>query len=155
MDASLVLFKSNGAHKSFDLPSSVTVIGRRHDCDLRIPLPTVSRRHCELTRNGDTLEIIDLDSKGGTFVNGARVNGQTALKAGDTIKIGPLTFVCRIDGKPEQISAPSKKAAQPKKPAPPEPKDDVLDDSFADLDASDSFIQLDDSDSDLEDLKDL
>jgi len=155
MDASLVLLKSNGTHKSFDLPSSVTVIGRRHDCDLRIPLPTVSRRHCELTQNGDTLEIIDLDSKGGTFVNGARIDGQTTIKAGDAIKIGPLTFVCRIDGKPEKISAPPKKAPKPKKPAPPKTEDEILEDSFADLDASDSFIQLEDSDSDLEDLKDL
>ena len=155
MDASLVLFKSDGAHKSFDLPSSVTVIGRRHDCDLRIPLPTVSRRHCELTQNGDALEISDLDSKGGTFVNGARVDGQTALKAGDAIKIGPLTFVCRIDGKPEKITAPQKEAAKPKRPAPPKTEDDILEDSFADLDASDSFIELDESDSEFEDLKDL
>lgn len=155
MDASLVLLKKNRAHKAFALPSSVTVIGRRHDCDLRIPLPTVSRRHCELSQNGDRLEIIDLDSKGGTFVNDERVNGETVVNAGDTIRIGPLTFVCQIDGKPEQITAPSKKAPKPKKPAPPEPKDDVLEDSFADLDASDSFIELDESDSELEDLKDL
>jgi len=155
MNASLVLLKNNGTHKSFDLPSSVTVIGRRHDCDLRIPLPTVSRRHCELSQNGDTLEIIDLDSKGGTFVNGARVDGQTTLKAGDAIKIGPLTFICRIDGKPEKISAPQKKAPKPKKPAPPKTEDEILEDSFADLDASDSFIELNGSDSDLEDLKDL
>jgi len=157
MDASLVLLKNSGAHKAFDLPSSVTTIGRRHDCDLRIPLPTVSRRHCELSQNGDTLEIIDLDSKGGTFVNDERVNGQTVVKAGDTIRIGPLTFVCRIDGKPEQITAPPKApppAPKPKEAAAPTP-DDVLEDSFADLDASDSFIELDNSDSELEDLKDL
>ena len=155
MDVSLVLLKKNGSHKAFDLRSSITVLGRRHDCDLRIPLPTVSRKHCELSLNGNTLEIRDLDSKGGTFVNDQRVNGETSVKAGDYIRVGPLTFLCRIDGKPEQITAP--KAAPPakkaKKPAPAEA--DILEDSFADLDASDSFIQLDDSDSDLEDLKDL
>jgi len=157
MDASLVLLKKNGAHKAFALPSSVTTIGRRHDCDLRIPLPTVSRRHCELSQSEDALQIRDLDSKSGTFVNDARVNGETVVNAGDTIRIGPLTFVCRIDGKPEQITAPPKAASPaPKaKKEPPPAADDILEDSFADLDASDSFIELDESDSELEDLKDL
>ena len=34
MDVNLVLFKKNGSQKSFALPSSITTIGRRHDCDL-------------------------------------------------------------------------------------------------------------------------
>ena len=51
MNASLMLLKKNGAYKAFPLPNDVTVIGRRHDCDLRVPLPTVSRRHCQLSLN--------------------------------------------------------------------------------------------------------
>jgi pSer/pThr/pTyr-binding forkhead associated (FHA) protein len=158
MDANLVLLKKNGSQKVFPLPSSVTIVGRRHDCDLRIPLPTVSRRHCEFSENNEALEIHDLDSKWGTFVNGQRVNGQVPLKPGDTIRIGPLTFVCQIDGKPEKIAPP------PEAPAPEAPEaqqaaaeavNEDLEDSFADLDASDSFIELDESDSELDDLKDL
>ncbi|MBN1361792.1 MAG: FHA domain-containing protein [Sedimentisphaerales bacterium] len=157
MQANLVLLKSDGSHKAFELPSTVTVVGRRHDCDLRIPLPMVSRRHFQLSQNGETLKIRDLESKTGTFVNDRRVNGDTAVKAGDYIRVGPVMFVCQIDGQPTEIKPPQKKAP-PKPKAPPAQASkpaDPLEDSFADLDASDSFIGLDEDDADLEDLKDL
>lgn len=157
MNADLVLLKKDGAHKTFSLHNAVTVLGRRHDCDLRIPLPTVSRRHCEIQQNGEVLKIRDLDSACGTFVNEKRVNGASPVKAGDYIRIGPLTFVCQIDGKPEKIVPPKKTPpAPPKKAAPAPAKTEPaggLDDSFADLDASDSAIEFDGLDSDLEDLE--
>jgi pSer/pThr/pTyr-binding forkhead associated (FHA) protein len=156
MKINLVLLKKNGSHKAFPLTSGVTVIGRRHECDLYVPLPTVSRKHCELSLNGQSLEVRDLDSKCGTFVNDEKVDGQTTLKAGDYIRIGPLTFLCQIDGKPEKIAPPkkpSKPAAKPQKKAAKAAAD--KEDSFGDLDASDSFLEPDGSDSGLDDLKDL
>lgn len=161
MDVNLVLLRRNGEHRAFPLPSNLTVIGRRHDCDLRIPLPTVSRRHCELSTNGDRVEIHDLDSTTGTFVNDERVDREAAVKAGDYIRVGPLTFVCQVDGKPEKITPPQKapqRGAKPqKKPAKTASDElpDGLEDSFADLDASDSFIELDESDSELDDLQNI
>jgi pSer/pThr/pTyr-binding forkhead associated (FHA) protein len=162
MKANLVLLKSDGSHRAFPVPSNVTVVGRRHDCDLRIPLPTISRRHFELSQNGESLRIRDLDSAAGTFVNGKRVNGDTVVKAGDYIRVGPITLLCQIDGQPQEIKPPPKPA--PAKPAKPpvqatkkDKPPDGLDDSFADLDASDSFIGLDEGedDLDLDDLKDV
>jgi pSer/pThr/pTyr-binding forkhead associated (FHA) protein len=167
--ADLVLLKKDGAHKAFPLTSNVIIIGRRHDCDLQIPLPTVSRRHCQISLNGETLKIRDLGSRAGTFVNDKRIDMDKdgSLKPGDFIRIGPLVFVCRVDGKPERIDLPKKSTTQPKPAKPkPQPKketpSDVLDedldeatakkpgddleDSFADLDASDSFIGLDEDD---------
>lgn len=161
MDANLVLLKKGGVQKTIPLSSSVTVVGRRHGCDLRIPLPTVSRRHCEISQNGEALKVRDLDSAWGTFVNGKRVNGETPLKAGDSVRIGPLTFFCQINGQPEKIvpPKPSRPAAKPKRKAPAETVPDDLaggpEDSFADLDASDSVIAFDDTDSDEEGLQDI
>jgi pSer/pThr/pTyr-binding forkhead associated (FHA) protein len=158
MDANLVLLKKSGVQKTIPLPSSVTVVGRRHGCDLRIPLPTVSRRHCEISQNGEALKVRDLDSAWGTFVNGKRVNGETPLKAGDSVRIGPLTFVCQIDGRPEKIAPPkpARPQGKPKRQAPAKTVPDDLasgpEDSFADLDASDSVIAFDDTDSDQEGL---
>lgn len=159
MNASLVLLKKNGGHKTFPLAGNVTVIGRRDDCDLRIPLPTISRRHCQLSLNNSAVELRDLGSRCGTFVNDQKVEDETAtVKAGDYIRIGPLTFVCQIDGKPEKIVPPKKAASRAKaKPKPPKaPADDSgskLGEDLSDLDMSDSFINLDESDSDMEDLK--
>jgi pSer/pThr/pTyr-binding forkhead associated (FHA) protein len=157
MEANLVLLKKNGSHKTIPLPSSVTVIGRRHGCDLLIQLPTISRRHCEITQNGEFLKVRDLDSTWGTFVNGQRVKGEKPIKAGDSVRIGPLTFVCQIGGKPEKITPPrqAKPQAKPKDAladTAPDGLTEGLEDSFADLDASDSVIAFDESDSDMEDL---
>ncbi len=106
MDVNLVLFKKDGSQKSFSLPSNVTVIGRRHDCDLHIPLMRVSRRHCQLNLNGETVKIRDLGSHNGTYLNGERIDGETPIKAGDYLQVGPLVFQLQIDGKPQKTAPP-------------------------------------------------
>ena len=184
MNANIVLLGSNGSYKTFALSNPVTVLGRRHDCDLRIPLPVVSRRHCQLTQNNDSIKLCDLSSRGGTFLNGKKVEPEKdiVVRPGDYIRIGPLTFVCQIDGKPAKITPPPKikKAAsqpakakpKPQKAAPAAPRDELADeldkeldeksadeldeklsDELDDLDVSDSFINLDDLDADADDLK--
>jgi len=112
MDVNLVLFKKDGSQKSFSLPSNVTVIGRRNDCDLHIPLMRVSRRHCQLNLNGETAKIRDLGSHNGTYLNGERIDGETPIKAGDYLQVGPLVFQLQIDGKPAKTVPP--KEEQPK-----------------------------------------
>ncbi len=137
MDVNLVLFKNDGSQASFSLQDGVTVLGRAHDCELRIPLKVVSRKHCQLSPNQQSLKIQDLDSHGGTFVNGKRVNG-ASLKAGDYIRIGPLSFLVQIDGKPSEIVPPKPAAA--KRSSTQKPPSAKAADSFLEADASDSFL---------------
>jgi hypothetical protein len=99
MQAVLVMFRADGERRSFSLPREMTVVGRREDCDLRIPLGDVSRKHCRLVKEGDTLRIEDLGSSNGTYHNGQRVQ-EAVINAGDTIQIGPVVFVAQIDGHP-------------------------------------------------------
>ncbi len=99
MKVNLVLFKKNGNKKSFSVPSSVTVIGRRKDCDLCIPVINVSRKHCQLNQDQGTLTVRDLGSRNGTLVNGSEVN-EAELQPGDKLAIGPLSFAVQIDGVP-------------------------------------------------------
>ena len=112
MDVKLILFKKNGSQKAIPLPSKVTIIGRRQDCDLRIPLMPVSRRHCQLILNNETLKIRDLGSRNGTFLNGKRIEEATA-QAGDKIMIGPLTFAIQINGQPKDFVLPAQPAQKP------------------------------------------
>jgi len=65
------------------------VIGRDPDADVVILTPDkqVSRRHAELTRSKDGVELKDLESKNGTHLNGAPISGSVLLKDGDTIQI--------------------------------------------------------------------
>ena len=102
MNINLVLFKKDGTISNFALPSTVTIIGRRQDCDLCIPLMVVSRRHCELNLDQGQLRIRDLGSRNGIMVNDQRIE-ETALNAGDLIRIGPVKFGVQIDGEPEQF----------------------------------------------------
>ena len=102
MDINLVLLKKNQSSKVFPLSSPVTVIGRRSSCDLRIPLTSVSKKHCKLTYENGTVKILDLGSKNGTHLNGKPVT-EDVLKPGDHIGIGPLSFLCQIDGQPANL----------------------------------------------------
>jgi predicted component of type VI protein secretion system len=99
MQAVLVMFRSDGERRSFSMARDMTVIGRREDCDLRIPLGEVSRKHCRILRDGDSLKLEDLGSSNGTFLNGTRVQ-EALLSPGDTIQVGPVVFVLQIDGQP-------------------------------------------------------
>ena len=138
MDVNLVLFKKDGSQTSFSLTDEVTVLGRGHECELRIPLKVVSRKHCQLSPNQQSLKVQDLDSRCGTFVNGKRVNA-ASLNAGDYIRIGPLTFQVQIDGEPKEATPPKPSPAAKKPPARQKPVTEEAD-SFLGADASDSFL---------------
>src|SRR5689334_22696523 len=100
MQAVLVMFRSDGERRSFSITRSITVIGRREDCDLRIPLGDVSRKHCRVVLEDDTLRLEDLGSSNGTYHNGQRVEKDALLQAGDSIQVGPVVFVLQVDGVP-------------------------------------------------------
>ena len=99
MQAVLVMFRADGERRSFSVTRDMTVIGRREDCDLRIPLGDISRKHCRLVRDGDSLKIEDLGSSNGTYLNGQRVQ-EAQVSPGDSIQLGPVVFVLQIDGVP-------------------------------------------------------
>jgi len=94
-----VMFRADGERRSFSIARDITVIGRREDCDLRIPLGDVSRKHCRIVRDGDMLKLEDLGSSNGTFLNAHRVQ-EALLSPGDSIQVGPVVFVLQIDGVP-------------------------------------------------------
>jgi pSer/pThr/pTyr-binding forkhead associated (FHA) protein len=100
MQAVLVMFRADGERRSFSIARDMTVIGRREDCDLRIPLGDISRKHCRIVRDGDMLKLEDLGSSNGTFLNAHRVQ-EALLSPGDSIQVGPVVFVLQVDGEPE------------------------------------------------------
>jgi pSer/pThr/pTyr-binding forkhead associated (FHA) protein len=70
-------------------PGAVRTIGRATGVDFILDRTLVSRVHCRITANDETLTIEDLDSTNGTFVNGERVKSAQA-KTGDTLRIGRI-----------------------------------------------------------------
>jgi pSer/pThr/pTyr-binding forkhead associated (FHA) protein len=74
------------------ITGEVTVLGRGPDTDLRFSPETdleVSARHAALVRTHDGWILRDLESRNGTFLNGKRVHGDSVVRDGDRIGLGP------------------------------------------------------------------
>ena len=85
-----VLTTSEGAEPPFTfriLPGSIKTIGRAARADFVVDAALVSRLHCRLTAGATELEVVDLESTNGTFVNGERTP-RAILKIGDRLGVG-------------------------------------------------------------------
>ena len=74
------------------LPGSIKTVGRSTGADFTVDAPLVSRVHCRLTAGATDLEVTDLESTNGTFVNGERVE-KKLLKTGDRIGVGRVELI--------------------------------------------------------------
>jgi ABC transport system ATP-binding/permease protein len=74
------------------LPGNIKTMGRSPGAEFVVDAAMVSRLHCRLTAGATELEVVDLESTNGTFVNGQRVT-QATLKEGDTLGVGRVDLV--------------------------------------------------------------
>jgi len=102
MEVKLVMFRNDGKRKDFPLLGPTTLIGRGEGCDLRVPVLSVSRRHCEITIEDDEVMARDLGSSNGTYINNKKITEQE-LQAGDRLVVGPVVFTVQINGEPEEV----------------------------------------------------
>lgn len=80
----------------FPLETTLINIGRRTTNDLVINDSRVSRQHAQLRASAGRYLIFDLDSTGGTFVNGRRIS-QSALYPRDVISLAGVPLVYAQD----------------------------------------------------------
>jgi len=79
------------------LPGHVKTAGRSSRSDFVIDAPLVSRLHCQFTVSAEgVVELQDLDSTNGTWVNGERVQ-QATLAQGAVLKIGRAELMLERD----------------------------------------------------------
>ena len=100
------------------------VIGREdagEGVDFMIDDPEMSRRHAVVTPVGDGLEIEDLGSLNGTFVNGTKISGTVSLAANAEVKIGTTTFTVDL---PAPLPPPSSPTVM--SPVVPPPSDEPV-----------------------------
>jgi pSer/pThr/pTyr-binding forkhead associated (FHA) protein len=89
-----VISTEEGAVSSFTfriLPGGIRTVGRAPRADFIVEATLVSRLHCRLTAGATELEVLDLDSTNGTYVNGQRVE-RAALRTGDVLGVGDVQF---------------------------------------------------------------
>src|SRR5262249_10246329 len=95
----LSLVVAEGVHKGKAIPIPVAqfVIGRDETCQLRPSSPAVSKRHCAVLVKGSEVFVQDFGSTNGTFINDQPVSGETLVKNGDKLVVGPLVFQIRVE----------------------------------------------------------
>lgn len=84
----LLRLQTNTIVNEIPLDSNTSVVlGRSSRSDHKIPDELMSGTHCKITLRPPQLEVTDLESKNGTYLNGLRVE-QADIFLGDEIKIG-------------------------------------------------------------------
>lgn len=86
---------ADGVRRAVPLSGERVSIGRSRDNDIFLPDQWLSRSHAEIHVRADGCFVVDLGSKNGTLLNGARLEREERLRAGDVITLGEhlVTFV--------------------------------------------------------------
>ena len=85
--ACVVVIHGEGLGKRADIEARPVVVGRSQEADLHIPHKSVSRQHCEISRDGDSYRIRDLGATNRTRVNEQPIT-ETTLADGDHVTLG-------------------------------------------------------------------
>ncbi|AGA27488.1 FHA domain-containing protein [Singulisphaera acidiphila] len=80
-----------GTFPTIPLQRPILLIGRHPECDVRLDLAKISRRHCCVALAYDRVMIRDLGSRNGLRVNG-RLIDEAQLHPGDEVAIGPILY---------------------------------------------------------------
>jgi pSer/pThr/pTyr-binding forkhead associated (FHA) protein len=89
----------HGLDATYRLPvGAVRTVGRAPRADFIVEAALVSRLHCRITAGADRLDVVDLSSTNGTFVNDQRID-RASLTAGDRLRVGRLELMVKGPGK--------------------------------------------------------
>lgn len=89
----LAINPSDPSAREFALVKREVSVGSGEENDLVIRNGTVSRRHAVIRTRRDQLEVEDLGSTNGTFVNGKRVTKIAEFERGDELRFGAACYV--------------------------------------------------------------
>ena len=83
---------STEGEQTFELRSgSPLVVGRALNSDIPVFDPTISRKHAKVACDENGVQVTDLGSSNGTFLNGARID-TARLSPGDVVTFGKVAF---------------------------------------------------------------
>jgi hypothetical protein len=111
-----------GATRALAPPESTLVVGRGDEAGWVIDDRDLSRAHAEIRRGWDGTRVVDLGSKNGTHVDGARVgDGGTELVDGALVELGNVALRFRDPAERAMHDRPQRTTTPPPatRPAPP------------------------------------
>lgn len=71
-------------------------IGRAAPADIILADARVSRTHCMVELNDDGVEVSDMNSTNGTYIDDERIHGTALLEVGSTLRVGNVSFVHEV-----------------------------------------------------------
>jgi len=86
-EAYLVLIADSGQREVHRVHGTAMTLGRGPDSDVVLTNPRVSRRHAQLTWDGQRFMLQDLGSKNGTSINGVAIAAPASLSDGDSLEL--------------------------------------------------------------------
>jgi hypothetical protein len=89
-------WESGGERREIKVTGQLTV-GRSQTAGVYLDDKTLSREHTQFFVQGGRLFVKDLESKNGTYLNGALIKGDQPLKHGDRVKVGLATFTVVLE----------------------------------------------------------
>lgn len=89
----LIQYTGDALGRRFLFDAARTVLGRDPDkSDIIVLDDSISRAHVNCHLVDDSIELEDLNSRNGTFVNDERIEGRTLLQNGDIVRLGSVLF---------------------------------------------------------------
>ena len=111
----LVIDQGPDSGKRFPIALKVTV-GTNNECDVCLTDPFVSKKHCQISIEGKSIKIKDLESTNGTYLSNRKIHEEN-LQPFETVKIGQTFFSLSFklkDGTSETCGTLSSKSPQMK-----------------------------------------
>ena len=84
--------------REYQVHDEVFTVGRSSNCSLCLPVGCVSKNHAEIHLTAGKLNVRDLGSTNGTFVNGTQIEEECGLKNGDLVQFASLVFRVGVQG---------------------------------------------------------
>ncbi len=99
----VLVHEKGGQTQRFDYDDDFFSIGREEDNNLVLDRVNVSKYHLRFRRHQGEVQVEDLESTNGTYLNGRRVRGARKVARGDRIYVGD--YILMLDGDEPNLDA--------------------------------------------------
>ena len=86
------ILRGDGRNEIIELGDGDVIVGRSPECDIRLAVDSVSRKHARVIFRNEDYHIEDLNSTNGVYVNGVRVV-KCVLRNNDQVEIGGVKII--------------------------------------------------------------
>jgi pSer/pThr/pTyr-binding forkhead associated (FHA) protein len=91
--AFLIFLSGELKGRKFEIADAKITVGRSSSNTIALNEPSVSGKHCEISRDNENYILTDLESTNGTFVNGEQLTGSIQLSPKSTLHFGDIEVI--------------------------------------------------------------